>query len=320
MFSQIIGTGKQRQSASMLFAIMLLAVVVVGCADSKASTTEKKRSVIDMTNLSTATFAGGCFWCVEAGFEKLDGVAEVISGYSGGPEASANYQKVCSGTSGHFEAIEVQYDPKVISYDALLDAFWRQIDPTDAGGSFYDRGPQYQSAIFYQNEAEKTAAEKSKAALVESGFFKEGIATQIIALEQFYHAEDYHQDYYKTNSAHYKRYRRGSGRDEYIERVWGAYDKKFEENKTMSDSANQEDATETEQTGEKISDADLKQRLTPLQYSVTQEDSTERPFANEYWDNKQAGIYVDVVSGEPLFSSTDKFKSGTGWPSFVRPI
>ena len=251
-------------------------------------------------NLPKATFAGGCFWCMEAPFEKLDGVIEVFSGYSGGKEKSPSYKEVSAGTTGHAEAVQIIYDPKNVSYEQLLEVFWRQINPTDAGGQFVDRGPQYRSAIFYHNEEQKRLAETSKARLEKSGRFSKALITPIVAYNNFYLAEDYHQNYYKKNPIRYKFYRHNSGRDQFLKTVWS---------KAMS-----------EKEYFKPPEEELKTKLNPIQYKVTQKEGTEPPFNNEYWDNKGEGIYVDVVSGEPLFSSTDKYKSGTGWPSFTQPL
>lgn len=225
-----------------------------------------------------ATFAGGCFWCMEGPFEVLEGVTEVVAGYTGGGRANPTYQEVSSGTTGHAEAIQITYDPAKVSYEKLLEIFWLQIDPTDAGGQFVDRGSQYRTAIFYHDTEQKKLAEASKKALAAR--FNQPIVTGIIPTGKFYPAEDYHQDYHRKNPLRYKRYREQSGRDAFL----------------------------------------CKQKLTPQQYHVTQEGGTEKPFANEYWDNKGEGIYVDVVSGEPLFASIHKFDSGTGWPSFYQPI
>jgi len=255
----------------------------------------------EKNNYQKATFAGGCFWCIEASFEKVDGVIETVSGYTGGEEKDPSYNEVGSGKTGHLESVEVTYDPEKITYKELLDAYWRMFDPTDAGGSFVDRGHQYTSAIFYHNEEQKMLAEESRKKLEESGIFSKPIVTPIRPAETFYPAEEYHQDYYKKNPQNYDRYRSGSGRDQFIEKVWG-------KKQTMNQNRN------------KPSEEELKKKLTPLQYHVTQEEGTEPSFNNEYWDNKKEGIYVDIVSGEPLFSSTDKFESGTGWPSFTRPL
>ncbi|RME17557.1 MAG: peptide-methionine (R)-S-oxide reductase [Bdellovibrio sp.] len=241
--------------------------------------------------MKKATFAGGCFWCMEAPFEKLHGVKEVISGYTGGHKKNPSYKEVSQGGTGHREAIQVIYDPHLISYRELLDFFWRQVDPTDAGGQFVDRGEQYTTCIFYHDEEQRREAEESKKEIAKK--FKKPIVTPIVKAMEFYPAEDYHQDYYKKNPLRYKFYRYRSGRDQFLKKVWGSK-RDFKE--------------------------ELKKRLTPLQYKVTQENGTEPPFKNKYWNNTQEGIYVDVVSGEPLFSSKDKFNSGTGWPSFTRPL
>ncbi len=246
--------------------------------------------------LEKATFAGGCFWCMEAPFEKLDGVKAVISGYSGGKTENPTYAEVSSGRSGHLEVVQIEYDPAKVSYKKLLDVFWRQVNPTDAGGQFVDRGGQYATAIFYHSEEQRKQAQESLEALDKSGRFDKKIVTPILEAQTFYPAEDYHQDYYKENPIRYKFYRYNSGRDQFLKPIW--------EKKINSGT----------------SDADLKKRLTPLQYKVVRKNGTEPPFNNEYWDNKAEGIYVDIVSGDPLFSSTDKYKSGTGWPSFTKPL
>lgn len=239
-----------------------------------------------------ATFAGGCFWCMVAPFEDLPGIIGVVSGYTGGHKENPTYEEVCSDTTGHVEAVQITYEPDVFPYEKLLELYWQQIDPTDAGGQFHDRGQSYQTAIFYHTDEQRRLAEESKAALAASGRFDKPIVTPILPAKPFYPAEEYHQDYHKKNPGHYKRYRKGSGREDFLEKVW----------------APKQDKTE------------LKQRLTPLQYEVTQNNATEPPFQNEFWDHHGEGIYVDIVSGEPLFSSRDKYDSGCGWPSFTRPI
>lgn len=261
-------------------------------------------------HLEKATFAGGCFWCMVPPFEKLDGVSEVISGYTGGHKVNPTYEEVSSGTTGHMEAVEVTYDPTRVSYEKLLNVFWRQINPTDAEGQFVDRGSSYRSAIFYNNEEQKKLAEKSKKELEQSGRFEKPIVTEIRPAGPFYRAEEYHQDYWKKNPIRYKFYRYNSGRDQYLGKIWG----KEETMHTVN--------TEEINMGAyvKPSREELKIKLTPMQFKVTQENGTEPAFHNQYWDNKKPGIYIDIVSGEPLFSSLDKYDSGTGWPSFTKPL
>ncbi|MFQ5620976.1 MAG: peptide-methionine (S)-S-oxide reductase MsrA [Candidatus Nanoarchaeia archaeon] len=238
------------------------------------------------TDAAKATFAGGCFWCVEHAFEEVDGVYEVVSGYTGGDKASPTYKEVSAGRTGHLEAVEVYYDAKKVSYKELLDVLWRNIDPTDDGGQFVDRGSSYKTAIFYHNEEERKLAEESKAELDASGKYDKAIVTPILPAKEFYVAEEYHQDYAEKNPIRYGYYYKSSGREAYSDKVWG-FDKSH---------------------------------LTKMQRYVTQEEGTEPPFDNEYWDHKEEGIYVEVVSGEPLFSSKDKYDSKSGWPAFTKPI
>lgn len=248
---------------------------------------------MDKESLKHATFAGGCFWCMVKPFDQYEGVKRVISGYTGGHTENPTYEQVCSGTTGHYEAVDILYDKSLITYRELLSIFWRQIDPTDAGGQFADRGHSYQSAIFYHDAEQKKQAEDSKRELEESGLFDTPIATRIIPASTFYPAEEYHQEYYKKNPSHYYRYFAGSGRMDFQKRHWDR------------NGANR---------------SELRRVLSPVQFEVTQNDQTEPPFRNEYWDHHEERIYVDVVSGEPLFSSRDKFDSGCGWPSFTKPI
>jgi len=172
------------------------------------------------SHLETATFAGGCFWCVESDFEKHDGVIEAISGYTGGHKGNPTYEEVSSGLSGHLEAVQVRYDPKITSYEKLLDIFWKHVDPTDKGGQFVDRGSQYRTAIFFHNDEQKASAQSSKLTLSKSGRFDKPIATEILPMKEFYPAESYHQKYYKKNPLRYKFYRVNSGRDQFFKRVW----------------------------------------------------------------------------------------------------
>ncbi|QPA32528.1 peptide-methionine (S)-S-oxide reductase MsrA [Thermaerobacillus caldiproteolyticus] len=239
-----------------------------------------------------ATFAGGCFWCMVSPFEEQPGIIKVVSGYTGGHKENPTYEEVCTQTTGHYEAVQITFDPDIFPYEKLLDIYWRQIDPTDEGGQFHDRGESYRTAIFYHSEEQRRLAEKSKRELEESGRFSKPIVTKILPASTFYPAENYHQDYHKKNPIRYKLYRVGSGRDAFLKKHW--LDKERDEM--------------------------LRKKLTPLQYEVTQRNGTEPPFDNPYWNNTREGIYVDIVSGEPLFSSLDQFDSGCGWPSFTKPL
>lgn len=168
-----------------------------------------------------ATFAGGCFWCMVKPFDSYEGIESVVSGYTGGHVPNPTYEQVCSETTGHYEAVQITFQPDVFPYEKLLEIFWSQIDPTDAGGQFFDRGQSYQTAIFYHSDEQRMAAEKSKEELGRSGKFGKPVATKILEAKPFYLAEDYHQDYYKKNPAHYNRYSVGSGRAGFIEKNRG---------------------------------------------------------------------------------------------------
>jgi peptide methionine sulfoxide reductase msrA/msrB len=256
--------------------------------------------------VAVATFAGGCFWCMEATFQKVDGVTGVISGYTGGSTINPTYHEVGSGGTGHVEAVQVTYDPRRIGYMKLLDVFWKSNNPTDSTGQFADRGTSYRSEIFYHTLLQRAQILASRSSLIKAGVFTDPIVTRIRPATTFYAAEEYHQDYFLKNPDSYHAYSEGSGRVGFLKNVWTGV--MWNAESTPMD------------TFSKPPDSILRKFLTTLQYHITQEEGTEPSFNNVYWDNHRPGIYVDIVSGEPLFASLDKFDSGTGWPSFTKPL
>ncbi len=340
---------KNKNLVSILFACAAaVAVTSMSAFSMGEKATENKMPEPEIKKVSTtktdmATFAGGCFWCMETPFEEIKGVSQVISGFTGGEKKNPTYKEVARGKTQHLEAVQITYDPEKVTYKDLLEIFWRNIDPTDDGGQFVDRGHQYTTAIFYHDDHQKMLAEASKERIMKSGRFDGKIVTPIVKANAFYRAEEYHQDFFKKSPIRYHSYRYGSGRDQFIDKHWGE-DREYKIKKASFNSESSATATRAgvsqmdqswsaagvggvpikvstmTDTYTKPSDDELKKRLTDLQYKVTQKEGTESPFKNEYWDNHEAGIYVDIVSGEPLFSSTNKFESGTGWPSFDRPL
>lgn len=274
---------------------------------------DKPKVTAPQSRIETAIFAGGCFWCMEPPYEKLPGVISAESGYTGGTVENPTYEQVCYEETGHVEAVKITYDSGLVTYEDLLEVFWRNVDPTDDGGQFNDRGSSYVTGIFVADETQRKTAEASKRALEKSGRFKKKIVTPIRDAKTFYPAEEYHQDYYKKNALKYKYYRYASGRDRFIDSVWGE-DREYKvPQRTVQ-------ASKSKKEYRRPSDEEIRKRLNNLQWDVTQREGTEPPFRNQYWDNKREGIYVDIVSGEPLFSSREKFRSGTGWPSFWQPL
>ena len=291
-----------RKIISCLIMLFLFGACTAG--NSQPSEENKKMGTLkNAKNIATATLAGGCFWCVESDLRKLTGILNVTSGYAGEENEKPTYQTYAG--LGYVEAVQVSYDPGSLSYEQLLTYFLKHIDPTDPGGQFADRGSGYVSVIFYGDEEEKKVAERVLRLLAGSGKFKRPVVTQIRRFGRFYPAEEYHQAYDKKNPHHYKAYRSGSGREGFLREVW---------------KNDQTAAPFSAGSFVRPDDAALKKNLTKMQYAVTQQNATEPPFQNEYVHNKKEGIYVDVVSGEPLFSSKDKFDSGTGWPSFTKPL
>ncbi|MDA2920052.1 peptide-methionine (S)-S-oxide reductase MsrA [Desulfobacterota bacterium AH_259_B03_O07] len=208
------------------FFVILMIFIALGQINVAFAESGNKSADIQDKQLENATFAGGCFWCMQPPFDKLEGVISTTVGYTGGPEKSPTYKEVSYGKTGHAESIEVMYDPTQVSYEELLDVFWMNINPTDPDGQFVDRGKQYRTGIFYHDEEQKKLAEASKETLEKSGRYDKPIVTEIIPASEFYKAEEYHQKYYKKNPIGYKTYRNGSGRDQYIERIWGEDSKK----------------------------------------------------------------------------------------------
>ncbi|TDL74906.1 peptide-methionine (S)-S-oxide reductase MsrA [Peribacillus frigoritolerans] len=305
---------------SALFLIASALVVLAGFSfygSNQQAEIAKAQNTLTSENSNsytgTAIFAGGCFWHMEEAFEMLKGVESVYTGYTGGHVKNPTFNEVGSGATGHFEAVEVHYDPNVVSYDELLQTFWRNIDPTDASGQFGDRGTPYESGIFFTNNEQKEAAEASVKELEGSKRFEKPIVTKIDAATTFYKAESEHQNYYEKSPLSYQMSELLSGRDEFLDDAWG---KEREVEISYKKATN----SDKQATYNDFNKEEKLKTLTKLQFNVTQNDIDETPFKNEYWDNEADGIYVDIVSGEPLFSSKDKFDSGTGWPSFTKPI
>jgi len=308
-------------------------------------TNSNEKSLID-EKYETMLVAGGCFWCVESDLEKVPGVIEVISGYAGGQSQNPNYKNYIEG--GHREVVKVVYDPEKISFEDILIVTMKTTDPTDDDGTFYDRGNQYSAAFFYETSEEKAIIDRLIDEVNKFGPYDKPLAIDVEKRPKFWPAEDYHQDYYKKGFSRlkYKYYRNASGRDDFIKKYWGEsvhnsdlpwrtetesvsskginnlQDNVNNTNNTqMTDNTKMNDNKKYSWLNYKKPDKEtLKAQLDKLTYKVTQEEGTERAGTSPLDKNYEPGIYVDVLSGEPLFSSRDKFNSGTGWPSFTRPI
>lgn len=289
---------KRIRLASIILIVVGALALLAGCVaaasapDSTKSEDTTMAVSIDPNNLHEITFAGGCFWGVEEYFSRVPGVSDAASGYANGTKENPTYEDVCSHETGFAEAVKVSYDPKVISLAILMEQFFKIIDPTSVNRQGNDVGDQYRTGIYYTDESDRETAEKVMER-VQAGY-DAPLAVELVPLENFYPAEDYHQDYLQKNPFGYCHIDFSS----------------------LDDLAILSDGT----VGLKKSEEELRASLTPEQYEITQNAGTEAPYSGEYWDNHEAGIYVDVVSGEPLFVSTDKFESGTGWPSFTKPI
>ena len=257
-------------------------------ADNPTSSKEQKMTMESKQEQRIIYLAGGCFWGLEAYMERIQGVTDAVSGYANGKGDTTNYQLLHA--TDHAETVKVTYDPNKISLDKLLQYYFRVIDPTSINKQGNDRGRQYRTGIYYQDGADKAVIEQALAQLQTK--YKKPVQIEVQPLKNYIVAEEYHQDYLKKNPNGY----------------------------CHIDITKADEPVIDEKDYPKPSDAELKAKLTPLQYSVTQNKHTERSFSNEYWDNFQPGIYVDVTTGEPVFSSNDKFESGCGWPSFTKPI
>ena len=273
-------------------------------ADTMSMEQKQEEPMMNNDNLHTIYLAGGCFWGIEAYMKKLPGVRDTDVGYANGNTENPTYEQVCYDNTGHAETVKVVYDPALISTEQLLDGFFKVVDPTSINRQGNDRGSQYRSGIYYVDEADKAIAESAAARQKEN--YKDPVVTEILPLNHFYLAEDYHQDYLDKNPGGYCHINLNAA-DEFI----------GEEGLGMSDDLSVLIRPEDYPVPD---DQVLKEKLTDIQYQVTQNNDTERPYTNEYAATFDKGIYVDVVTGEPLFSSEDKFESGCGWPSFSKPI
>ena len=297
---------KQSMGMSILTAAMVL---LSGCSaamqNSNAATREEDADNMSLSNdnLHTISLAGGCFWGIEAYMKKLPGVYDTDVGYANGSTENPTYKQVCYDNTGHAETVKIVYDPMTISTEQLLDGFFKVVDPTSFNHQGNDSGSQYRSGIYYVDEADKSIAEAAVERQQEK--YTAPIVTEILPLDNFYPAEDYHQDYLDKNPGGYCHINLNDA-DEFIK----------EEGLDMSGLSSLIQPENYSVPSEEV----LKETLTDIQYRVTQKNDTERPYTNEYADTFDKGIYVDVVTGEPLFSSEDKFESGCGWPSFSKPI
>lgn len=293
-----------------LFSFLFLLVVLAGCSNPLTGTSSTNGNTaasdspfpenpnedleFDTDKLEDIWFAGGCFWGVEAYMARVYGVYDVTSGYANGNTENPTYDDVTRRDSGHAETVHVRYDPERVDLEKLLSHYFTIIDPTLLNQQGNDRGEQYRTGVYYEDETARAIIEQAIAA--EKDKYDEPIVTEVEPLEHYYLAEEYHQDYLEKNPNGYCHVE--------FDSLEG------QETSSLIDPA----------LYPRPSDDELREKLTDLQYAVTQEDDTERAFSNEYWDNYESGIYVDITTGEPLFSSADQYDSKTGWPSFTKPI
>ena len=291
--------------------------------EAKPISTQSSQPAVLPANIQTMMVAGGCFWCVEADLEKTLGVLEVVSGYAGGTTDNPTYQNYGSG--GHREVVEVTYDANQLTFEDILIVTLKTTDPTDDDGTFGDRGDKYSSAFYYETSAQKNIIENLIAEVDQNGPFADPLAIDVEQRPQFWVAEDFHQDYYKGSllqQAKYNGYRTASGRSAFIKKYWGDDKSPNLEwrNEQTSNNTTMNDNTYPWSNYSKPDKDTLQATMDATAFRVTQEDGTERAGTSPLDKVNDRGIFVDILSGEPLFSSRDKFDSGTGWPSFVAPI
>ncbi len=300
-----------------IFGLMTLALITAGCLSNSTEpdadvtryvpAVENKNEDNEMPasgELEKATFGGGCFWCTEAIYQEVEGVQAVESGYAGGSKETAIYSKVGSGNTAHAEVVQISYNPTIVSYADLLEIFWKTHDPTTLNQQGADIGTQYRSVVFYHDEKQKQIAIEYKKQLEDANTFDKPIVTEITEYPGFFPAEKYHQDYFSLNPD-----------QGYCQMVISPKIAKFRKN--FADKLKKNSSRKNKKVIK--TDAEWKKILTPEQYKVARKQGTERPFTNEYWDNKQDGVYYCVCCGEPVFDSKTKYKSGTGWPSYWQP-
>jgi len=299
-----------------LFQRTLPLAVVLGLTTSasrSAAATPTNARASD--GYQVAVFSGGCFWGVQAVFQHVKGVTNAVSGYAGGDARTAHYDRVSDGDTGHAESVRVTFDPSRISYEQLLQVFFSVAhDPTQLNYQGPDHGSQYRSVVWYVNEQQKATVQRYIAAQTKAKVWSAPIVTQLVALGGFYPAESYHQDYATLHPKDLYIVYNDAPKLAALKRQFPLL---YRDTPVLVSGAGKESRM---REYAKPSDAELKRKLSAIQYQVTQHDATESPFHNEYWNNHDAGIYVDIVTGEPLFSSLDKYDSGTGWPSFTKPL